>query len=53
LAQVVLGAAWQGLGTMGELLGQQPNLIGWLLVMAGIVFVWGGVYSLMINPRRI
>lgn len=52
LGQVVVGAVWQGVGTTGELLGQQPNIIGWLLVMAGIVFLWGGVYSRMTNPRR-
>ncbi len=53
LGQVVVGAAWQALGTSGELLGQQPNILGWLLVMAGIVFIWGGVFSQMTNPRRI
>jgi hypothetical protein len=53
LGQVVVGAAWQGMGTTGELLGQQPNIIGWLLVMAGIVFLWGGVYSQLTSPRRI
>ena len=53
LGQVVVGAAWQALGTTGELLGQQPNILGWLLVMAGIVFIWGGVFSQMTSPRRI
>jgi anti-sigma factor RsiW len=53
LGQVIAGAAWQAVGTTGELLGQQPNIIGWLLVMAGIVFLWGGVYSRMTSPRRI
>jgi len=28
----------------GEMILQQPTLIGWLLVMVGIVFLWGGVY---------
>ncbi len=28
----------------GEMILQQPTLIGWLLVMFGIVSLWGGVY---------
>lgn len=28
----------------GEMILQQPTLIGWLMVMFGIVFLWGGVY---------
>jgi anti-sigma factor RsiW len=29
---------------VGEMILQQPSLIGWLMVMFGIVFLWGGVY---------
>lgn len=32
------------LNGMGQLISQQPSLIGWLMVMIGIVFLWGGVY---------
>jgi hypothetical protein len=32
------------LNSAGEVILQQPTLIGWLMVMVGIVFLWGGVY---------
>ena len=43
----------QGIGNIGQILGQQPNIIGWLLVMLGIVVIWGGVYNQLTNPRRV
>jgi anti-sigma factor RsiW len=53
LGRAALGACWQGLGTLGELLGQQPAIIGWLFVMIGVVFLWGGVYSQLTRQQRI
>jgi predicted anti-sigma-YlaC factor YlaD len=53
LGQAVLGACWQGLGTVGELLGQQPAILGSLFVMIGVVFLWGGVYSQLTRQQRI
>jgi anti-sigma factor RsiW len=42
------------LNSAGEMILQQPTLIGWLLVMFGIVFLWGGVYrQLSAAPSRI
>jgi hypothetical protein len=39
---------------VGEVIVQQPLIIGWLLVMAGIVFLWSGVYrQLLSQPQRI
>lgn len=36
----------------GQLVGQQPALIGWLVVMVGVVVLWGGVYHrLVLQPR--
>lgn len=32
------------INSAGEIILQQPTLIGWLLVMIGIVSLWGGVY---------
>ena len=53
LVETVIGAFLQGLSTMGQLLSQQPAIIGLILVMLGAIFVWGGVYSqLTRNPRR-
>lgn len=49
----VAQAGWQGVGTLGELLGQQPSILGWLLVLVGIVFLWGGVYSQLTRQQRI
>jgi anti-sigma factor RsiW len=35
----------------GELVQQQPAIIGWLLVMVGVVFLWGGVYRQILSPQ--
>jgi hypothetical protein len=36
----------------GRFVFEQPALIGWLLVMAGLVFVWGSVYQrLVLSPQ--
>ncbi|RMD48714.1 MAG: hypothetical protein D6835_06075 [Candidatus Thermofonsia bacterium] len=32
----------------GEFVAQQPIVVGWMLVIAGIVALWGGVYRQMI-----
>jgi len=48
VAGTVLGAAWNG---AGEFIAQQPAVLGWLLVMVGIVALWGGVYQRALNPR--
>ena len=53
LGQAVLGACWQGLGTLGTLLGQQPAILGTLFVMIGVVFLWGGVYSQLTRQQRV
>lgn len=47
LITAVLGAFWQGLGGLGQFLAEQPNILGWLFVMVGVVFLWGGVYRQM------
>jgi anti-sigma factor RsiW len=49
----IIGALLAGLG---ELLLQQPALVGWLLVLLGIISVWGGVSRQLIfqtNSRQI
>lgn len=59
-----VGQAVQVLGTitgallagLGELLLQQPALVGWLLVLLGIISIWGGVSRQLIfqpNPRQL
>ncbi len=48
LLGTVLGAAVNG---SGEFIQQQPAAIGWLLVMAGVVALWGSVYQKVLNPR--
>jgi anti-sigma factor RsiW len=40
------------LNSVGEVILQQPTLIGWLLVMIGIVAVWGGVYRQLVGQSR-
>lgn len=36
----------------GQIVIQQPTVIGWLLVMVGIVFVWGGVYRQLLGQPQ-
>ncbi len=50
LAGVTLSALLRG---AGQLVGQQPALVGWLVVMIGVVVLWGSVYHrLVLQPRR-
>ena len=42
---IVLAALVNG---AGEVLIQQPVYVGWMLVLAGIVFLWGGVYRRLV-----
>ncbi|MCA9942155.1 MAG: zf-HC2 domain-containing protein [Ardenticatenaceae bacterium] len=46
LAGVIAGALFKG---VGELIMQQPAILGWLLVLAGMVFVWSGVYQQLVS----
>ena len=46
LVGVVAGALFKG---FGELIVQQPAVLGWLLVLAGVVFVWNGVYQQLVS----
>lgn len=50
VGRAVAAALFSGLG---QVITQQPMIIGWLLVMIGVIAVWGGVYRQMIgNPRE-
>jgi anti-sigma factor RsiW len=46
LISVISAALFKG---MGELIVQQPAILGLLLVLAGTVFVWNGVYQQLVN----
>jgi len=46
LVGVVTTALFKG---FGELIVQQPAVLGALLVLAGTVFVWNGVYQQLIS----
>ena len=51
LTGTVLRALLSG---VGEFLIQQPAVLGWLLVMAGFVFLWSGIYRQLVSqPRRV
>jgi len=52
LLAALAGAGLQGVGTLGELIGQQPAILGLMLVMVGVVFLWGGVYSQLTSWQR-
>lgn len=48
---VMLGALLRG---AGELVGEQPTVLAWLVAMVGVVGLWLGVYSrLVFQPRRL
>ena len=53
LSNTVLDAFRQGVVNAGDLAGQQPWMIGMLLVMLGAILLWGGVYSQLTKPRRV
>lgn len=37
----------------GRFVVEQPTLIGWLIILAGLVFLWGGVFQrLLAQPAR-
>lgn len=51
VAVTVIGALLNG---AGEFIIQEPAVLGWLLVLAGVVFLWGGVFQqLVFQPRQI
>lgn len=50
LIGTVVGAMFNGLS---QLIIEQPSVLGWLLVMVGIVFLWSGVYQQLLRaPAR-
>lgn len=50
IAGVVAGALLTG---ASRLIWEQPSIVGWMLVMVGIVFLWSGVYrQLLSSPAR-
>jgi hypothetical protein len=53
LATAVLGAFLHGLGGLAQQMAQQQTTIGWLMVMVGIVFLWGGVYRQLTGSTRV
>lgn len=53
LAGTVLDALRQGAVNLIDLIGQQPAIIGIILVMVGAILLWGGIYSQLTNPRRV
>ncbi len=50
--EAVFSACWQGLSDLGQLVGQQPAIVGLLLVMLGAVLLWGGVYNQLTYQRQ-
>lgn len=53
LGQTIMAAFWQSLSNLGELIGQQPAIIGLILVMLGAIFLWGGVYSQLTGQQQV
>jgi predicted anti-sigma-YlaC factor YlaD len=53
LGQTILAAFWQSLSDLGELIGQDPAIIGLMLVMLGAIFLWGGVYSQLTRQQQV
>ena len=53
MTNTVLDAVGQALLNAGELAGQQPAVIGMLLVMLGAILLWGGGYNQLTRPRSV
>lgn len=52
--QVATAVARAMLLATGELIAQQPIVLGWLLVLGGVVSLWGGLYrQLLSSPRQV
>ena len=52
-ARVIVTVIDALLAGSARMVAEQPALIGWLVVLAGIVFLWGGVYQrLLAQPTR-
>ena len=51
LAAPVVGALFAG---AGRFVIEQPAVVGWLIVLAGVVFLWGGVFQrLLAQPAAV
>jgi hypothetical protein len=61
IMQTVLATMWETvsllpvmltalLNVLGAFIAQQPMVVGVLLMMVGLIMVWGGVYSQLITP---
>lgn len=51
VAFTVIGAGLRG---AGEFVVQQPAIVGWLLVLVGLVSLWGGVLQqLILQPQQV
>ena len=46
------GAFGQIVSHFGLLIGQQPALMGTLLMMIGVIVLWNGVYQQIVGPLR-
>ena len=51
VAATVVGALFPG---AGRFVIEQPTVVGWLIVLAGFVFLWGGVFQrLLAQPSAV
>ena len=51
VAATVVGALFAG---AGRFVIEQPTVVGWLIVLAGFVFLWGGVFQrLLAQPAAV
>ena len=51
VAATVVGALFNG---AGRFVIEQPVVIGWLIILAGLVFLWGGVFQrLLAQPAAV
>lgn len=52
LAAAFLNALAQILTSMGDYLGDQPGVIGWIMVMIGSIVLWGGLFRQLVTDPR-
>lgn len=50
--QVATAVSKAMISAIGQIIIEQPVLLGWLLVLGGIASLWGGVYRQLVTPSR-
>lgn len=50
--QVATAVSRAVISAAGQLIVEQPVVLGWLLVLGGVASLWGGLYRQLLTPNR-